>query len=72
MRGADVLEHVDERVPRHVTVPVVAPVARSRLQGGGWSLILPAARRLSAIGVAAGVVVKVEVEITDVQDFVSR
>jgi hypothetical protein len=66
-----VLEHVDERVPRHVAVPVVAPVARSRLRGGGWTLVRPAARRLSAIGVAAGVVVQVKVEIADVQKFVS-
>lgn len=69
MRGADVFEHVDISVPGHVAVSVVAPIARSRLLAGGWSLVRPAARRLSAIGVSARVVVQVEVEIADVQNF---
>jgi hypothetical protein len=72
MGGADVLEHVDERVPRHVAVPVVAPVARSRLGGGGRALLRPAARRLAAVGVTAGVVVQVQVEIAEVQHFERR
>jgi hypothetical protein len=68
---SDVLENIDERVPRRVAVSVVAPVAGGSALVEGRTLIRPAAGWLLAFGVRPRCIVQIQMQIADVQNFKS-